>query len=78
MPKETTYQKNKRLLIEMEQRLALVCTNPDSLEAQSIIMNYKILKGYSDNAMFGKFADKVLEIGFGIAPHIIGQNHHYE
>lgn len=30
MPKETTYQKNKRLLIETKRKLALVCTDPES------------------------------------------------
>lgn len=76
---ETTYQKNKRLLIEMERKLALVCTEPDSTEAQSIIFQYKMMKGMANAVMFGdSFQDKISELGLGLASQITGAPHHYE
>jgi hypothetical protein len=63
MPKETSYQKVKRQLIEMERKLALVCTDPESNDAQSIIMNYKILKEQSKMLFYGSYVDKLKGMG---------------
>lgn len=53
MDKETAYKKLKRQLWETRQQLFKVCTDPDSLEAQSIILNYKVLKAQGDLLFFG-------------------------
>lgn len=76
--RETTYQRNKRLLIEMERKLALVCTDPDSIEAQSIIFQYKATKGMADIIMRGgSFQNKLSELGPGLVSKITGEKQNW-
>ena len=73
--KETTYQKNKRLLLEARQQLYKVCTDPESAEAKSIIYNQKFLKACKDIMMHGNYFDTLKKVGLGLSPFI---SQHYE
>lgn len=61
--KQTPTQKLKNEIAKLKQELFEVCTNPESEKAKSIVLNYKMLKAYSQNNT--SFYDYLKEMGLG-------------
>lgn len=51
--RETSYQRNKRLLAETRAQLFKVCTDPDRLEAKIIAEEVKFQAQIEDMLMYG-------------------------
>lgn len=76
MAKETPWAKQKRLLLEMDQKLFKVCTDPDSQESKDIILQYRIAKYIGEMLMNRSYAEALKETGYGVTEQT--GYHHYE
>ncbi len=65
--RETPNQKLKRELIDVRRKLFKVCTDPESGEAQQIILDQKILQHHTLRPA-ADYSTKLKEMGLGRAP----------
>lgn len=73
--KETSYQKNKRLLKEVRHQLRIVCTEPDSTEAKKIIINHWYLNAMEKSLMAGSYFSAMKQVGLGLSQFV---SEHYK
>lgn len=64
--RETPNQKLKRELLDVRRKLFKVCTDPESSEAQSIIIEQRVLEHHALNMK--PFYNKLKEMELGRAP----------